>query len=457
MFVRVAAVAGVLIVIALLILSGRYVGVGEAMRFTDDLEHFKYGSIGAEVDGYPYKVWMALPVIFKDRLPGGYESFGFHREPSHTLPVGISVRRYGIDRVGFNCATCHSTTVDGGAIIPGAPAVRLDLQAYVDFLLQASVDKRFDADAIFEALSTLNEPLGLIDRLVYRWVIIPQIRRQASSVIEDNSWMTTRPRFGPGRTDAGNPWRFRFGMHPKDDDTIATVDFPSLWNQGIRQSAWLHWDGNNNSLQERNLSAALAGGARADSLDFKSIARVEDWSLNAPPPLYPFDVDTALASRGAQIYAGSGCIECHDKGGASYGGTTPIAEVGTDRKRLDAFSNELLRNFGSVGKGTPWQFSHYRKSDGYANSPLDGIWARAPYLHNGSVPNLYSLLAAPGARPARFYRGCDEYNSEMVGFDCESGFLYDTAMPGNGNGGHEYGTTLPGSDKRALLEYLKTL
>jgi hypothetical protein len=94
---------------------------------------------------------------------------------------------------------------------------------------------------------------------------------------------------------------------------------------------------------------------------------------------------------------------------------------------------------------------------------LDGAWARAPYLHNGSVPSLSDLLRAPADRPKTFRVGYDVYDPARVGFVADgpeadaAGRLFDTAQPGNGNAGHLYGTDLPDADKRALLEYLKTL
>ena len=63
----------------------------------------------------------------------------------------------------------------------------------------------------------------------------------------------------------------------------------------------------------------------------------------------------------------------------------------------------------TIGEGKPWRFSHFRKTNGYANMPLDGLWLRAPYLHNGSVPTLRALLF-PEERPAVFYRGYDVYD-----------------------------------------------
>ena len=56
----------------------------------------------------------------------------------------------------------------------------------------------------------------------------------------------------------------------------------------------------------------------------------------------------------------------------------------------------------TIGDCRPWKFSHFRKTDGYANMPLDGVWLRAPYLHNGSVPTLRALLF-PDERPRTFF------------------------------------------------------
>jgi len=97
----------------------------------------------------------------------------------------------------------------------------------------------------------------------------------------------------------------------------------------------------------------------------------------------------------------------------------------------------------------------------YAARPLYGIWAAAPYLHNGSVPTLYHLLLPPEQRPKTFALGSRQYDPVKLGFvvdtacgqqDC----LVDTAQTGQGNGGHLWGTDLAEADRMALLEYLKT-
>jgi len=99
--------------------------------------------------------------------------------------------------------------------------------------------------------------------------------------------------------------------------------------------------------------------------------------------------------------------------------------------------------------------------------PLDGIWARSPYLHNGSVPTLRDLLEPVHKRPDQWLRGSDILDTSKVGYRSdgygtapEDLFLYNTKIPGNSNSGHEgkvYGTELSTDDKDALVEYMKTL
>lgn len=204
-------------------------------------------------------------------------------------------------------------------------------------------------------------------------------------------------------------------------------------------------------------SAALAGGATEASLDHASIQRVTDWLMALPPPAYPFAIDRAAAEAGRRLYAREGCGRCHDVGGTGTGQTTPLREIGTDPARVQALTPDLLTNMLTVGTGYPWRFTHYRQPDGYANAPLDGIWARAPYLHNGSVPSLDDLLKPAGARPRNFRVGCDRFDPKKVGFACTAGVAFQVSSPGNGNGGHEYGTSIGDDERAALVEYLKTL
>jgi len=177
------------------------------------------------------------------------------------------------------------------------------------------------------------------------------------------------------------------------------------------------------------------------------------------------------AADGRAIYK-KYCAECHGADGKDFRGeyagqVVPIAAIGTDRRRLDSYTYHVAVNQNMIFAGYENErFSHFRKTFGYANAPLDGLWLRAPYLHNGSVPTLRDLLEPSNKRPKTFYRGYDVYDQKKVGFVGDVGeekgrkyFLYDTQEPGNSNQGHEgkrYGTELSAAEKDALVEYLKT-
>jgi hypothetical protein len=151
------------------------------------------------------------------------------------------------------------------------------------------------------------------------------------------------------------------------------------------------------------------------------------------------------------------------KSGDRIGQVEDIDRVRTDRHRLDSYTSTFALNQYGLFPDSPYRFTRFRKTHGYANQPLDGIWLRGPYLHNGSVPTLRDLLNPAPARPAAFYRGNDVFDQAGVGFVSNVAEAngrrftrYDTSVPGNGNAGHDYGTTLPDADKAAIVEYLKT-
>jgi len=421
---------------------------------------FKYGSIGAEVNGYPYLIWRELPTIFRDRIPKGWQQFGFIVEDGQDVPVGISVRRVGIPRVGFNCATCHTTTVSAAgktSLVLGAPAGQLDLQTYLQFLQQVSSDPALTADAVIRSAEAAGHPINVFEKLVLRHVVFPRLGQEIAGLTPGFAWMARRPPHGPGRTDAGNVWRARWGLEPEKDDSVGTVDFPSVWNQRARLAGGFHWDGNNTSLTERNYSAALAGGAAEWLLARRAIGKISDWLLDLQAPAFPGTIDATKAASGARIFEREGCAKCHDKAGGQLGQVTPLTALRTDPERKQLFSATMVEYFKKVGSGYSWRFSHYRTTDGYANMPLDGIWLRAPYLHNGSVPTLDALLTPEQERPQTFIRGCDVLDAVKVGFQCQQGFEFDTRLRGNSNSGHAYGTALSAEQKSELIEYLKTL
>lgn len=531
------------------------VSVYALMRLFDDEEvayedieaHFKYGSTGGERGwkqqfgfGIPYWIWVALPELFPEYLPDGrpgrgYASLGMIYEdgtdPRFDLPIGMSMRRVqGIDRVYFTCSVCHTGSVRETAngrrrIILGMPANTLNFGGVGDFIKRSANDWQFRPSRLMPRIEELGElrdrdyrgnaryrpeKFGFIDRLIFRYIGVSMMRDQLLALMGRLSFIDFTL-WGPGRVDTFNPPKallgFRMDTAPAHEK-LGIADFPSVWNQRARKGMWLHWDGNNCSTDERNLSAGFGTGATPATIDRDNVLRIADWLWDtAKPPALPARyIDSTRAARGEPIYR-EYCWSCHgDRAspfrkagdGGRVGQVTPIEDVGTDAWRLDSYTPELARAQNTLYAGFPTagdeacreyadsvcragqddreylalrarcypaRFSHFRKTWGYSNQPLDGLWLRAPYLHNGSVPNLRALLEPADRRPQVFYIGYDVYDFANVGFvtsgpDAERhGWRFDATRRGNRNVGHEgyaYGTVLSPAEKDALIEYLKT-
>ena len=154
--------------------------------------------------------------------------------------------------------------------------------------------------------------------------------------------------------------------------------------------------------------------------------------------------------------------------GNSFASTAQVAVDGIKQKAyaaagIDKAQQQVMEDF--VQRGSPtWRDTLLDTEPPYgpyAARPLYGIWAAAPYLHNGSAPTLYDLLLPPEQRPTSFGLGARQYDPVKLGFavgascsqqDC----VVDTTRTGDGNGGHIWGTDLAEPDRMALLEYLKT-
>jgi len=473
----------------LALVAGAYLwarfGGDRAVAYTDDEEHFKYGSTGGEHEsGFPYWIFQALPQLCAQHLPGrGYASLGLIFEEGKDLPIGMSKRHYtGIDRTFLNCSVCHASTVrdtpqSKPRVYLGMPAANLDIMAFEKFFFACAKDPKFATEYIVPEARRLAKAKGtdldLLDRYLVYPIAVALMRERLLMLAGRFSFVMDQPEWGPGRVDTFNSAKviFNFPMHQLPErEKNAPADFPSIWLQQPRQGMQLHWDGNNTAVEERNKSAAFGTGTTPPTIDLANIGRIEQWLLTREPPKYPYPVDATRAARGSALYK-EYCAACHGASGRDFTGelvgkVTPIDAIGTDRRRLDSYTYDLAANQSTLYAGYPWRFQHFRKTFGYANMPLDGVWLRAPYLHNGSVPTLRDLLEPPERRPRTFYRGYDVYDPLKVGFEtsvAEEGgrryFRYDTTMPGNGNGGHtgrRYGTELSPADKDAIVEFLKT-
>ena len=496
---------------------------GEPEDFDRMEAQFKYGSIGADHPlaqaPIPYWLWKVLPEVLPpettlraDRAPGngrrGLEAFGLVTEdkagltaaqlqdlPGLDRPIGFSRRRvFGMDFVGMNCAFCHLGTYKDAEGAPrrlvlGGTGNAVDIEKYFLYLFAALTDPRFNADLVMPAiereLAHQGKELGWVQKFLYRHVLIPLLPTYLHSLETDKfdfiipNNPLTLPAFGPGRVDTWALYKRTFARPLGGNGIPGIADFTSLWNQKARAGMQLHWDGNTNVLVERNVVSALSLiGKHVEYLDFTRMSRVTDWIETLLPPQYADRypkalsvagrpaIDTALLARGTTVFEQQ-CARCHGAGSARIGRVELLADIGTDPERLRDFTPALRNGLNQVGTDQ-WQLRHFELQAGYVNSPLDGAWLRAPYLHNGSVPTLRDLLAPPDQRPKVFCRGNEVYDWQNLGYlwapvmqdgqaSCPGTFLYRTDVPGNGNGGHFYGTDLPAADKDALMVFLKTL
>lgn len=202
---------------------------------------------------------------------------------------------------------------------------------------------------------------------------------------------------------------------------------------------------------------------------------IRQYILGLEPPKYPFAVDEKKAAAGKVLFE-KNCAECHGTYGEQW--TYPnkvvkLAEIGTDPKRAENIGAKFAEAYNASWFAREKDGKPIKVNPGYQAPPLDGVWATAPYFHNGSVPTLAGVLNSK-ARPKVFTRTFKteeaDYDKEKVGWKVTevdppaataSGFerrkVYDTGQPGRGNGGHTYGDGLTAEERAAVIEYLKTL
>ena len=127
--------------------------------FTSDEEHFLFGSIGTEAEqGVPYWIWLVLPRIFPEYLPGpgGYASLGILGKDGHEMPIGLSKVTVGFPRVGSNCALCHTARFrrrpqDPPTIVAAAPAHQTVEQEYIRLIPRAPTLPSICFSPLFES------------------------------------------------------------------------------------------------------------------------------------------------------------------------------------------------------------------------------------------------------------------------------------------------------------------
>ncbi len=324
------------------------------------------------------------------------------------------------------------------------------------------------------------------------------------------AWLTKKG-FVPPSTDPQPRPRFE-GSVNLPPMWFAHADTWAQWFAEIHDPGPRNWIQSVSTSEVRppKMVAALKAGVVLASIHFDNIAQIQRSLERLRTPKWPEPVlgrlDRARVEEGRVVYEQL-CAECHtrtDLPPNSLGivfQERPAFDVGTDPTAYQQFAEgaeiraaglkristsilavrqaqlegklgrDVALNYMKLSsRGRPNEFAlardtyrdatnaNWPKSGAaYWASPLEGIFASSPYFHNGSVRTLWDVLTPPAERPKTFRTGSTEFDVEGVGLRSAGRFLYDTAEPGKGNGGHSFGTDLPQAQKVALIEYLKSL
>jgi len=248
-------------------------------------------------------------------------------------------------------------------------------------------------------------------------------------------------------------------------------DAPPWWH--YKRKKYLYADGfappGHRSLMQ--FMMVPANGPEAFHEAEEDFEEIERWLLSLEAPKYPFPIDEALAARGEVLFNQT-CAECHGtygEDGHFPNKNVPLEIVGTDRARWDSLTPLMRAGYKLSWFGRLTEEPPVTNPEGYVAQPLDGIWASAPYLHNGSVPTLWHLFH-PDERPVVWQRTEDGYDTQRVGLEVtefeempevddarQRRTYFDTRKFGKGAEGHLFPDELSEDEKIAVIEYLKTL
>ncbi len=386
----------------------------------------------------------------EDRRAMTFARYGFiERDFDDTgLPLGYTDDGQG--NLVTNCFSCHGGKV-AGMPYPGLGNSHHDITALVtDVARLAAMERGEDYREIDGLVATFNTPYnmakGVSNATMFAFIL--------GALRDPNLDLKPSP------TD---PTLFL-----KHNDLIA----PPWWHYKHKEK--IYCDSFGSKTHRAIMPFTMSPGNTGEMIRSweDEFVHIKAYIESVQPPKYPFSIDAPLAEKGHEIFNRT-CARCHGTYGADHdypNVVVPIDEIGTDRTRFDALPPLAL----AAGNMT-WfsDFGKHRidtRKVGYIAQPLDGIWAKAPYFHNGSVPTIYGVMN-PSERPAVWKRNENGYDQQHLGLVYETAekvpdglssterrAWYDTTAPSHGNGGHPFpDQELDSDEKVAVMEYLKTL
>ena len=373
------------------------------------------------------------------------ERYGLHPAPyaNGRFPMGLREASVLLGKgIGIDCMTCHAGSMMGKSFV-GLGNSTLDIHALFEDLYKAG---GLNAELPF----TFSHTRGTNEAGAFGVYLLGL--RSPDLV------------FKPEMTDLGL----------KDN---SVEDVPAWWH--LKKKKTMYFTGDADARSVRALMQFMMHPLNSPG-DFKkhepAFRDVQQYLLSLDAPKYPFSIDGELSAKGRVIFNVT-CAKCHGTYGEKWtypNKVIPLDEIGTDPNRLQNIGKKYHDAYNAS-----W-FAHelpnpkpMTESVGYQAPPLDGIWATAPYFHNGSVPTLDGVLNSK-SRPTRFTRSFRtsevDYDKVKVGWvvkevpapnsnatPIEKRKIYDTSLPGRSNRGHTFGDDLTAEERKAVIEYLKSL
>ena len=426
-----------------------------------------------------------------------------------TGDVARKLPPFRIEVFNLGCAACHAGVTYDAEGIPtneawiGLPNTSLDLEAYSQAIYRSIGKGVENPDALLQTIKRLYPDVNPVEYRTIENYVIPLIRRKLSDIAESFDAPVPFGNGSPGVTNGVSSLKHQLGLLGSAfaESEVGYTSIPDLGGTTLRSA--LLYDGAYTTPGEkrfRSISRADASPSHraklariaafftvpsmgiAPNKALKAIPRMMDvmtFLESYSPPPFPGRIDLDRALMGSRIYHDR-CAQCH---GDYSDGITSIKlvslpnrwvsqeEMGTDPIRWKSMDSTLVAKIQTTA------FKRHivpAQTKGYASKALSGLWATAPYLHNGSVPSLWQLMN-PDQRPAKFYVGGHRLDFDRVGIAGQTdkdgvmqypqGYLpwstprlYDTTKLGHANSGHEKEfSDLSEQDKKDLLEYLKLL
>lgn len=383
----------------------------------------------------------------------------FLRQSNLASEYGFAVfeTEQGVEVMNGTCFSCHTGKINGETILGLGNSLN-DNQTNLTFpvkLMNWNVRRKYRKDtATIQSFDDFGK---------YFAGMAPYIHT-------DNPGVNTAARIAESCMRYRDPVDLTYTSEPQYDVRQYNLasDIPALWHLQKKNALYYTAVGRGDFtkllFQASVLGIRDSTAARVAQEKFVHIAA---WIRNLEVPVYPKAIDQSLAERGKRIFLKEckGCHGTYDSPETYPNKVVSIDLIGTDPLYASyAADSKIVDWYNKSWFATSSPTSWFEPEKGYIAPPLDGIWATAPYFHNGSVPTLYGVLNS-SSRPEHWKRSEDseDYDWQEIGWQYKSKKggggrrTYNTNLPGYGNQGHTFADSLSDGDRWALIEYLKTL